>query len=1404
MSKTLQQEIANGITKKFKDAVIKKIDKDNYLDIHLPSVHPKKGTHLGINTAKGEIKLVFYCREDDFNTLALKNSKKIEEYAQGLRIKGNPAFSSASKAVEAAIDFVLELMRVNGNVSKSETTETKTPKTALNKSVPKKASIKKDDKSIEKGEEEQKAVEASKKDSDFKQMIKAYKKGDLEKVADFVKKGNPPLQFNQDESVIENELIAVCAAVEVDLDVLKRMIKRGDNLNARNNDEDKYTAVHFCAWDGKVKALSLLLKSGASPDIIGADGRTALHLATAMGHADAVEILLKAEVDINRRIPDGNKYYSKNGASALREALINQRWEVVDLLLEAGAEISGLNEPCVESYKGKKDLFDVIRLLEKDGEYSEGNFDGDKLDELEKKVKGNKVIQSRKPDSVTLFQIGDKVNATMFKKSAKLDFWLGDYKEKIIKDILYSDEHEKYLVLTADKKGNSIDYWDMEAVNTQLIDKYKFEFTEEDTESEQEEDDDQIETDIGDEQEEEVEIENEEEEQEENNTENDSDDDESDDLSFSDGKSYQKYFIRFSEIAEKTGVSTNKIKVEPDIKERDELWEITRAFADRIYQLDNEKSPDQNEINLLSYYAIVALHWCDIYDHNDKRYSYLNGRFRRDTVALALCFYARINRSFKYYDFIKESMIMPHMQFSVLMWTINTIINNNQDTLFGLFNSKQAEQANNLFKELSLKNTGADPVNPNEIPDNHPLKSIWWELYRQFNNVRIPYQFIKSYISQLPPQRSFVQNLFSSNKANVKPGMNVTLLEEDRIKNVAFLEKQIAHKQFPAEWIFINDLAFVSIYFATTTDGQLSEIEKNTICKLVGEWITEEDESELKKQVNDAFIKAKAEFDKDKSHERFEFALENIRRNLLINYEYDEEKTHKQLILVFNDLVAISNSDDDQTTEEVDLLKAILAEWKIEMSEVTGDNSDEDETDEEDEKLKALLLKYGVESESELTSITMEQAKELSNCKVCLNLSGLTSLSEKSAEVLAKHEGDLILDGLTSLSDKAFNLIATHTGGYLSLEGFTTLSDTAARALSQNKELLFLKGLTTLSDNAAKLLAQQNGSLLLDGLTNLSERAAELLASHKGGYLSLDGLTSLSDKALEALAKHQGSLYLNGLTSLSDKAALAFSKHKEELCLNGLTKLSEKAAIALSKHEGELSLGGLITLSDKAAAALAEKGISISQEEGDDDESDDEEEEIVESDIEADDIDYGQYDLEDLDVNDDEVVNKICSKIKKEKVLTNLLYVNKILDEKGYEVDNHQAYFFVSKITFIDNEGQNSTPFLLVNMDGFYSNYNDEEEIMCVLSWDNILDMKMTSFSNIDTLSIRTKTGWIALKVEDSSCLNILYTFYQNIWKLINEKFVDEPMIFWDEVWEMGIKELSYSTPENYFKLIND
>jgi hypothetical protein len=1369
MSKTLQQEIANGITQKFKDAVVKKIDKDNYLDIHLPSVHLKKGTHLGINTAKGEIKIVFYCREDDFNTLALNNSKKIEEYAQGLRIKNNPAFNDASKAIEAAIDFVMELMKVNGNSSKSDTSETKTKIAVPKKAVPKKAAQKKDFKPIEEDEVEEISDENVDNEQDS---------GELNDLFSKILGGNFKVNFVTNRP----DLIAAVADKD-DLKEVKRIIKEGNtDINVRDSGEDAYTAVHFAAWDGKVEILKYLIKAGADTDIVGNDGRTALHLAAVLGHVETVEALLKAGVDIERRIPGGNKYFSKEGATALRDALISQRWEVVEMLIDAGADISCLNEPCKEALSGKNDLFDVIRLLNEDGEYSNGEFDEAKLGELENKVKGIEEEEIEEDEEVSDENEESDLSNFDIKEDSVIKYICDKIKrEKYLTNLLYVnkaldskgyviDKHQAYFfdsnVLISDKElegflvvnmdgfysncinedemqmifswsgVNDLEYqedgdecsidiianqgrltikkveshslkilytfykhvwkaindkfkdepfivwndvWKMginEVGFTDFIDYYTFDVTSTDDDIDEEENEEEADDanakynvyistitlnklvlvkylsefmkmtfeeakEIVDKYEwiilgKELDIETAEKIKKvaENNTgcevliksltelnnvedgeedeEEEVDDSEDDDNSNEDatlfyiGQSYEKQYLRFQEIADKTGILINKIKTEPNSNERDELWDIMRVFTKRIYQLDAEKNPNKEELNTLCFHSIVALHWCDIYI-TDKRFSFTNGRFRRDVLALALCFYARIDRSYEYYDHVKIQFIMPHMQFSVLLWSINSIVNLGQDNLFGMFTQEQAQKAQQLFTEMDKQNQatgGYGYVDPRKMPDNHPLQAIWREVFSLFNNVRIPYQFIRMYISLELPKRSFLQGLFSG-KGNNDPGVNVTLLEEDKQKNIAFLDNQIIHKQFPDDWNLYEDFSFIYIYFSTNTDGNFSKKEKESIESLVAEWIGEEDETILRKMTSDAIKNAQEAFNKDNSNDRFAFALENIRRHFYVKLDYDQEKTENQLKLILNDFLAIAESDGEIKTEELDFINLLKMEWGIEGESDEEENEEENEDDEEEEKLKAILKKYGVDSESELTSLTVEQAKELSGYKgYVLDLSGLTSLSEKSAEILAKHKGNLMLDGLTSISDKALESIASHSGGYLSLDGLTNLSDKALQILSQHKELLYLSGLTSLSDKAASILSKHKGSLALDGLTELSEKAIEILASHQGGYLSLDGLTYLSDKSLEVLAKHDGTLYLNGLTSLSDKAALALANHKDELFLNGVKTLSDKAAFALAKHEGELNMDGLTSLSDKAAEALAEKGIKIDEE----DESEEDEE----------------------------------------------------------------------------------------------------------------------------------------------------------------------------------------------------
>lgn len=101
-----QQQIANFISTAFNDAEIKKLDKDNFLDIHLPFVHPKKGTHLFFNTGRNEIKFGFYCREKDFTEHISNINDEVEKYSQGVRLKGNPSYQDAKTAFKAAIHFI--------------------------------------------------------------------------------------------------------------------------------------------------------------------------------------------------------------------------------------------------------------------------------------------------------------------------------------------------------------------------------------------------------------------------------------------------------------------------------------------------------------------------------------------------------------------------------------------------------------------------------------------------------------------------------------------------------------------------------------------------------------------------------------------------------------------------------------------------------------------------------------------------------------------------------------------------------------------------------------------------------------------------------------------------------------------------------------------------------------------------------------------------------------------------------------------------------------------------------------------------------------------------------------------------------------------------------------------------
>jgi len=152
MASSIQDKLAEGIQKAFPAAEVKKINKDNYLDIHIPSAHPKRGTHLFFNTAKEEIKVGFFCRDEEFVQAVLARDNSVEAYSQGIRLLGNSSFSKVDDAIPAAIDFLAKISgyakatprkKVEDSVKTvaKDTKKEKSEKREVNKEVESAASI---------------------------------------------------------------------------------------------------------------------------------------------------------------------------------------------------------------------------------------------------------------------------------------------------------------------------------------------------------------------------------------------------------------------------------------------------------------------------------------------------------------------------------------------------------------------------------------------------------------------------------------------------------------------------------------------------------------------------------------------------------------------------------------------------------------------------------------------------------------------------------------------------------------------------------------------------------------------------------------------------------------------------------------------------------------------------------------------------------------------------------------------------------------------------------------------------------------------------------------------------------------------------------------------------------------
>ena len=111
--------------------------------------------------------------------------------------------------------------------------------------------------------------------------------------------------------------------------VAETLLAKGADINARR--DTGATPLHEAAYAGNKAIVELLLANHADVNATDTNGATALYMTADTGSAAIADSLLSAHADIDLA--------TKNGWTPLMEAIAQQRWDVVELLLKRGANV---------------------------------------------------------------------------------------------------------------------------------------------------------------------------------------------------------------------------------------------------------------------------------------------------------------------------------------------------------------------------------------------------------------------------------------------------------------------------------------------------------------------------------------------------------------------------------------------------------------------------------------------------------------------------------------------------------------------------------------------------------------------------------------------------------------------------------------------------------------------------------------------------------------------------------------------------------------------------------------------------------------------------------------------------------------------------------------------------------
>ena len=107
------------------------------------------------------------------------------------------------------------------------------------------------------------------------------------------------------------------AARAHEIPLLDFLIRNGDDVNRKGSGFDKWTPLHLAVriWpkEKRLETVDFLLQKGAEVDPIDSRGKTPLHLAAELGHAETARLLLLAGADVEAK--------DENGETPLRRAI---------------------------------------------------------------------------------------------------------------------------------------------------------------------------------------------------------------------------------------------------------------------------------------------------------------------------------------------------------------------------------------------------------------------------------------------------------------------------------------------------------------------------------------------------------------------------------------------------------------------------------------------------------------------------------------------------------------------------------------------------------------------------------------------------------------------------------------------------------------------------------------------------------------------------------------------------------------------------------------------------------------------------------------------------------------------------------------------------------------------------